>query len=102
MVFHDPTAGQATPAHSQALPGSHGSASFDVQGRTMNATAILSGLSDAFTGLIVTTTVGIEETPCFEASGAAYCIGTLICFLQDGGEDRQGRYDSLHCHLLET
>jgi hypothetical protein len=28
--------------------------------------------------LIVTTTVGIEETPCFEISGAAYCIGALI------------------------
>jgi hypothetical protein len=78
MVFHDPTAPQATPAKSQAVLGSHGTATFTLQGRAMNATAVLTGLTDAFTELIVTTTVGIEETPCFEVSGAAYCIGSLL------------------------
>jgi DNA-binding beta-propeller fold protein YncE len=78
MVFHDPTAGQAIPVHSQAILGSHGTADFAMQNRAMNATAVLSGLADAPTELVVTTTVGIEEVPCFEIGGAAYCIGTLI------------------------
>jgi hypothetical protein len=78
MVFHDPTPGQATPAHSQASLGSRGTADFLLQGRTMNATAVLTGLADAPTELVVATTVGIEEVPCFEIGGSAYCIGALI------------------------
>ena len=40
--------------------------------------AVLTGLTDAPTELVVTTTIGIEEVPCFETGGAAYCIGALI------------------------
>jgi hypothetical protein len=78
MVFHDPARTQATPVHTQAPLGMHGTADFALQGRAMYATAVLSGLADAPTELIVTTTVGIEEVPCFEIAGAAYCIGTLL------------------------
>lgn len=77
MVFHDPAATQATPAHSQAPLGSYGMADFAVQGRAMNATAVLNGLADAPTELVVTTTVGNEVVPCFEIGGQAYCIGAL-------------------------
>jgi len=65
------------PAHSQAPLGSYGSADFALQGRAMNATAILKGLADAPTELVVTTTVGNEVVPCFEIGGQAYCIGML-------------------------
>ena len=58
--------------------GTHGAADFAVVGRNMNATAILNALADAPTELVVTTTVGVEEVPCFEMAGAAYCIGSLI------------------------
>jgi hypothetical protein len=78
MVFHDPTPGQSTPTKSQAPLGSHGTATFTLQSRAMNVTAVLNGLTDAPTELVITTTVGIEETPCFESGGSAYCIGTLI------------------------
>ena len=78
MVFHDPAPVQATPVHSQAPLGGNGVADFALQGRTMYATAVLNGLADAPTELVVTTTVAIEEVPCFEIAGAAYCIGTLI------------------------
>jgi len=78
MVFHDSTPLQSVPAHSQAVLGTHGTADFLLQGRTMNATAVLGGLADAFTELVVSTTVGNEVVPCFQFGGAAYCIGTLI------------------------
>jgi len=78
MVFHDPAAVQATPAHSQAPLGRNGVADFALRGRTMYATAVLIGLADAPTELVVTTTVAIEEVPCFVIAGAAYCTGTLI------------------------
>ena len=78
MVFHDPAPTQATPAHSQALLASYGTADFALSGRTINATAILKGLVDAATELVVTTTVGNEVMPCFETGGQAYCIGTLM------------------------
>jgi hypothetical protein len=78
LVFHDPAAVQATPVHSQAPLGLYGVADYALQGRNMFATAVLKGLADAPTELVVTTTVAIEEVPCFENAGAAYCIGTLI------------------------
>jgi hypothetical protein len=78
MVFHDPSPGQATPAHSQAPLGSFGTADFALQGRNMAATAILKGLLDAPTELVVTTTAGNEVVPCFEIGGQAYCIGALM------------------------
>lgn len=77
MVFHDPATTQALPAHSQAVLGSNGTADFAVQGRAMSATAVLKGLTDAPTELVVTTTVGNEVVPCFEVAGQAYCIGKL-------------------------
>jgi hypothetical protein len=77
MVFHDPATTQALPAHSQAVLGSNGTADFAVQGRAMNATAVLTGLTDAPTELVVTTTVGNEVVPCFEIAGQAYCIAKL-------------------------
>jgi hypothetical protein len=78
MVFYDPAPTQAVPAHSQAVLGSHGTADFLLQGRTMSATAVLTGLADAPTQLVVTTTVGNEVVPCFEVGGLGYCIGTLV------------------------
>src|SRR5258708_6464067 len=78
MVFEDAAPAPATPARSRAPLGSNGTADFAVQGRAMNATAVLTGLVDAPTELVVTTTVGIEVVPCFETAGLAYCIGTLI------------------------
>jgi len=78
MVFHDPSPTQPTPAHSQSPLGSFGTADFAVQGRAMYATAVLKGLQDAPTDLVVTTTVGNEVVPCFEIGGQAYCIGTLV------------------------
>jgi len=78
MVFHDAAATQATPPHTQASLGSYGMADFAVQGRAMNATAVLKGLADAPTELVVTTTVGNEVVPCFEIGGQAYCIGALL------------------------
>ena len=77
MVFHDPTTLPPTPAHSQAPLGSFGMADFSLQGRTMYAMAVLNGLQDAPTDLVVTTTVGNEVVPCFEIGGQAYCIGML-------------------------
>jgi len=78
MVFYDPAPHQTAPAHSQAPLGAYGAADFVVQGRTMNATAVLKGLADAPTELVVTTTVGNEVVPCFEVGGQAYCISTLM------------------------
>ena len=78
LVFHDSAAIQATPAHTQAALGTFGTADFALQGRTMNATAVLKGITDTPTELAVTTTIGIEEVPCFEVGGQAYCIGSLI------------------------
>jgi hypothetical protein len=78
MVFRDPVPPQAMPSHSQAVLGSNGTADFVVLGRAMYATAILKGLADAPTELVVTTTVGNESVPCFELGGLAYCIGTLV------------------------
>ena len=78
MVFHDPAPGPPTPTHSQTQLGNYGTADFLQQGRAMNATAVLTGVADAPTSLVVTTTVGNEVVPCFEFSGQAYCIGTLM------------------------
>ncbi len=78
LVFHDPTPAQPTPTHSQAALGGNGTADFALQGRAMLATAVLHGLADEPTELVVTTTVGNEVVPCFEIAGQAYCIGTLI------------------------
>ena len=79
MVFHDsaPPA-QTSPAHSQAPLGAYGTADFAVQGRAMNVTATLKGLTDAPTELVATTTVGNEVIPCFEQGGQAYCVGTVM------------------------
>jgi hypothetical protein len=77
LVFHDSTPNPPTPSHTSAALGSFGSASFDLQGRTMNATATLQGLADSLTELVVTTTVGNEVVPCFETMGVGYCVGTL-------------------------
>ncbi len=77
LVFHDSTPLPATPAHTQAMLGSNGTADFALQGRQMNATATLQGLSDSLTELVVTTTVANEVVPCFETMGLAYCVGTL-------------------------
>ena len=77
LVFHDSTPYPATPAHTQAVLGSNGTADFVLQGRSMSATATLQGLSDSLTELVVTTTVGNEVVPCFETMGLGYCVGTL-------------------------
>jgi hypothetical protein len=78
LVFHDPAPTPATPSHSQAQLGSYGLADFAAQGRTVYATAVLKGLMDGPTELVVTTTVGNEVIPCFEISGQAYCIADLV------------------------
>jgi hypothetical protein len=78
LVFNDPAPTQATPAHSTAQLGSYGLADFALQGRTVTATAVLKGLMDGPTELVVTTTVGNEVVPCFELSGQGYCIGRLV------------------------
>jgi len=79
MVFYDPTPAQPTPSHTQSTLRAYGTADFVLQGRTMAATATLTGVPDAATELVVTTTVvGNEVVPCFEGGGAAYCIGALI------------------------
>ena len=78
MVFFDPAPTQSTPTHTQAPLSTYGTVDFALQARTMNVTAVLQGLADAPTELVVTTTVGNEVVPCFELSGQAYCIGTLI------------------------
>jgi len=78
LVFHDPSPTQTTPAHSTATLGTYGTADFLLQGRAMAATAVLKGVPDQGTELVVTTTVGNEVVPCFEFSGQAYCIGSLI------------------------
>lgn len=77
LVFHDSSPMPATPAHSQAVLGPYGTADFALQGRNINATATLQGVSDSLTELVVTTTVGNEVVPCFETMGLAYCVGTL-------------------------
>lgn len=77
LVFHDSTAPQPTPPHTQSGLGSYGTADFAVQGRSMVATALLQGLADGLTELVVSTTVGNEVVPCFETMGMGYCYGTL-------------------------
>jgi hypothetical protein len=84
LVFHDETAvAQVTPQRSQAVLQAtpttiNGVVTFTLQGRTMNAFASLSGLSDAATRLVATTTAGNETISCNEAGGKATCIGALI------------------------
>lgn len=79
LIFHDPTPLPATPAHTTAPLGSYGTADFAVKGRTMNVTAILKGVPDGYTQLVVTTTVSNDEVvPCFGSGGQGYCVGTLI------------------------
>ena len=41
----------------------------------MIATAVLKGIPDAATELVVSTTVGNEVAPCFETGGQGYCYG---------------------------
>jgi hypothetical protein len=48
-----------------------------LDGRTNRVFANLSGLTDAPTHLVVTTTAGNEIAPCNEAAGAALCSGVL-------------------------
>jgi len=78
LVFHDSTPVPATPAHTQSVLGSYGTADFALQGRAINVTAVLTGLKDGLTELVVTTTVGNEVVPCFETMGLGYCEGSLI------------------------
>lgn len=80
LVFHDPSPVPPTPAHTQSVLGSYGTADFAVaaQGRSMNVTATLQGLTDGLTELVVSTTVANEVVPCFETGGLGYCEGTLI------------------------
>jgi hypothetical protein len=79
LVLNDPTPTQPTPTHSQSVMGTLGTVDFAVQGRTMNVAAtFLTGVADARTELIVTTTVGNEVVPCGELAGRADCAGTLI------------------------
>jgi hypothetical protein len=86
LVLNDPTPTQPTPAHSQAVLGTLGTVDFALQGRAMNVAAtFLTGIADAPTELIVTTTVGNEVVPCGELAGRADCAGTLIGDPQIGG-----------------
>jgi hypothetical protein len=82
LVFNDPTAAQPTPARSQAALGNNfitnGTVTFTQQGRLMNVFASLTGLADATTSLVVTSTAGNETIPCNEAGGQATCTGSLI------------------------
>lgn len=78
LVFNDPARTQPSPARTQAVLGSIGTATFTLQGRTMNVAASLQGLSDAPTELVVTTTVGNEVVACGETGGQAICPGTLM------------------------
>jgi hypothetical protein len=56
-----------------------GTVDFAVQGRTMNVAAtFLTGIANARTELIVSTTVGNEVVPCGQLAGRADCAGTLI------------------------
>jgi hypothetical protein len=78
LIFHDPTPTQPTPARSQAVLGSFGTAAFTVQGRSMNVNAFFAkGIPDAPTELVITTTVGNEVIFCGETGGQANCVGTL-------------------------
>jgi len=79
LVLNDPTPTQPTPAHSQSVMGTMGTVDFAVQGRTMNVAAtFLTGIANARTELIVTTTVGNEVVPCGVLAGRSDCAGTLI------------------------
>jgi hypothetical protein len=78
LALNDPAPTQPVLAASQALLGSNGTATFAQDGLKINAFASLTGLTDAPTRLIVTTTVGNETVPCSEAAGKATCSGNLI------------------------
>lgn len=77
MVFHDSAPTSTPPARSQATLGTNGTATLTLDGRTMRAFASLSGLKDAPTHLVVTTTAGNEIVPCNEAGGTATCSGVV-------------------------
>ncbi len=85
LVFNDSAPTQPTPARSQAILGSNGTATFTQNVRTMNVFASLQGLADTPTRLVVTTTVGNESVACNESSGRATCTGTLIGDPELGG-----------------
>jgi len=78
LVFNDPAPTQPTPARSQAILGTYGTANFTLQGRRMVAESVLQGVADATTQLVITTTVGNEVIACGELGGQANCVGTLI------------------------
>ena len=77
LVFHDSAPTSTPPGRSQATLGTNGTATISLDGRTMRAFASLSGLTDAPTHLVVTTTAGNEVVPCNEAAKAATCSGVL-------------------------
>jgi hypothetical protein len=77
MVFHDAAPSSAPPARSQATLGTNGTATISLDGRAMRVFASLSGLTDAPTHLVVTTTAGNEIVQCNEAGGAATCSGVV-------------------------
>jgi hypothetical protein len=77
MVFHDSAPTTPPPARSQATLGTNGTATISMDGRAMRVFANLSGLTDAPTHLVVTTTAGNEIVQCNEAGGAATCSGVV-------------------------
>jgi hypothetical protein len=59
--------------------GTMGTVDFAVQGRAMNVAAtFFTGIANARTVLIVSTTVANEVVPCGQLAGRADCAGTLI------------------------
>jgi hypothetical protein len=77
MVFHDSAPTSTASPRSQATLGTNGTATITQDGRTMRVFANLSGLKDAPTHLVVTTTAGNEIVPCNEVGGAALCSGVV-------------------------
>ena len=71
LVFNDPSPTQPTPAHSQAILGDHGTASFTLRGRRMDVESFLQSVADASTQLVITTTVGNEVIICGELAVCA-------------------------------